>query len=399
MPEPDHAEHQRVGGLPAFVVLYATLYAAFGALSPFLPAFLDSRQLRPDEIGLVLGIGTAARLVAGPGAGRVADLMRCHRLVFAICTIAAAVFALGDFALQMFWTLLAAIVLWSASIAPAAPLADALALAAAKPQRTKKGFEYGWARGAGSAAFILGTIGSGQLVQPLGLGVTLALQAALLVIAAIWITRVPNYLTAAPASQNRAEDGTFSELLGILAFRQVVLVAALVLGSHALHDSFAVIYWNSVGIGPAMASVLWSEQVIAEVVVFLLIGPALLRRLGPARTLTFSAAVGAIRWGLMAMTTDPYVLASIEPLHGATFALLHLAAMRLIAAVIPLRLAATAQAVYGTLGVGAAVAVLTLVSGVIYGHLGGRGFWVMAALCATAVPIAMRMRVLNCYVS
>jgi PPP family 3-phenylpropionic acid transporter len=377
------------------VVLYAALYAAFGASSPFLPAFLDSRQLRPDEIGLVLGVGTAARLVAGPGAGRVADRMHCHRVVFAICTIAAAVFALGGFALQMFWALLAAIVLWAASIAPAAPLADALALAAAKPQRAKKGFEYGWVRGAGSAAFILGTIGSGQLVQPLGLGVTLALQAALLVIAAIWITRVPNYLTAAPASQNRAEDGTFSELLGIVAFRQVVLVAALVLGSHALHDSFAVIYWNSVGIGPAMASVLWSEQVIAEVVVFLLIGPALLRRLGPARTLTFSAAVGAIRWGLMAMTTDPYVLASIEPLHGATFALLHLAAMRLIAAVIPLRLAATAQAVYGTLGVGAAVAVLTLVSGVIYGHLGGRGFWVMTALCATAVPIAMRLRVLN----
>ena len=164
------------------------------------------------------------------------------------------------------------------------------------------------------------------------------------------------------------------------------------LGSHALHDSFAVIYWNSAGIGSAMVSVLWSEQVIAEVVVFLLIGPALLRWIGPAWALTVSAAISAIRWGLMATSTDPYVLASIEPLHGATFALLHLAAMRVIAAVIPLRLAATAQAVYGTLGVGAAVAVVTFASGLLYEHLGGRGFWVMAALCVTAVPIAMRVR-------
>jgi PPP family 3-phenylpropionic acid transporter len=387
-----HTDQRLVRGLPEFVILYATLYGAFGALSPFLPAFLHSHLLRPEQIGFILGAGTAVRLAAGPAAGRVADQTRYHRTTFAICTVGAAVFALSDFVLQSFWPLLAATLCWSASIAPAAPLADALALAAAKPQPAKKGFEYGWVRGAGSAAFILGTIGSGELVQPLGLGVTLALQAALLVIAAIWISRVPNYLAAPRASQNHAEDGTISELLRLPAFRQVVLVAALVLGSHALHDSFAVIYWNSAGIGPATVSVLWSEQVIAEVVVFLLIGPALLRWIGPTWALTVSAAIGAIRWGVMAMSTDPYVLASIEPLHGATFALLHLAAMRIIAAVVPLRLAASAQAVYGTLGVGAAVAVLTFASGLLYEHLDGRGFWVMAALCVTAVPIAMRVQ-------
>jgi PPP family 3-phenylpropionic acid transporter len=383
---------ERRWGLLEFVILYAILYAAFGALSPFLPAFLHSRQLRPDEIGFVLGAGTAARLIAAPAAGRVADGMQCHRTILAICTIGAALFALSNLALQAFWPLLAATILWSASIAPAAPLADALALAAAKPRDGKETFEYGWVRGAGSAAFIIGTIGAGQLVKPLGLGATLALQASLLIIAAIWISRVPNYLRSSRASPSDPEGGTIFELLRLPAFRQVVLVAALVLGSHALHDSFAVIYWNSAGISAATVSVLWSEQVIAEVVVFLLIGPRLLRVLGPARALTLSAVVGAIRWGLMATSTDLYVLASIEPLHGATFALLHLAAMRVITATVPLRLAATAQTVYGTLGAGAAVAILTFGSGVLYEHLGGRGFWVMAALCAAAIPIAMRVR-------
>jgi PPP family 3-phenylpropionic acid transporter len=388
---PDRAE--RRWGLFEFVILYALLYAAFGALSPFLPAFFHSRQLRPDEIGFVLGAGTAARLIAAPLAGRVADRMRCHRTIFGICSIGAALFALSNFALQPFWPLLAATILWSASIAPAAPLADALALAAAKPRDGMETFEYGWVRGAGSAAFIIGTIGAGQLVKPLGLGATLALQASLLIIAAIWIGRVPNYLRSSRPSPNDAEDGTICELLRLPAFRQVVLVAALVLGSHALHDSFAVIYWNSAGISPATVSMLWSEQVIAEVLVFLFIGPPLLRMLGPAWALTLSAVVGAIRWGLMAMRTDLYLLASIEPLHGATFALLHLAAMRVIAAAIPLRLAATAQTVYGTLGPGAAVATVTFGSGVLYEHLGGRGFSVMAALCAAAIPIAMRLQV------
>ena len=54
-----------------------------------------------------------------------------------------------------------------------------------------------------------------------------------------------------------------------------MLVAALILGSHAMHDAFAVIRWRAAGVSPALASVLWSESVAAEVLVFFLIGPAL----------------------------------------------------------------------------------------------------------------------------
>ncbi len=60
-----------------------------------------------------------------------------------------------------------------------------------------------------------------------------------------------------------------------------MLTAALVLGSHAMHDSFAVISWNAAGIDTATASLIWSESVAAEVVMFFLLGPALIERLGP----------------------------------------------------------------------------------------------------------------------
>ena len=62
----------RLGALPAFIVLYATMYAAFGATSPFWPRFFDSRGLTPGELGLLLGLGTLVRLVAGPLVGRAA---------------------------------------------------------------------------------------------------------------------------------------------------------------------------------------------------------------------------------------------------------------------------------------------------------------------------------------
>ena len=81
------------------------------------------------------------------------------------------------------------------------------------------------------------------------------------------------------------------------------------------------------------------------------------------------------------------MLAAAQPLHGLTFALLHLASMRVTVLVVPSRLAATAQSVYGTLSVGLATALLTLVSGPLYQQIGARAFLVMAALCLAALPM------------
>jgi MFS family permease len=71
------------GDLLSFILLYTTLYAGFGVVSPFLPTLLQSRGLQPDQIGLVLALSTGVRLVSGPLAGRIADLYGALRAVFA----------------------------------------------------------------------------------------------------------------------------------------------------------------------------------------------------------------------------------------------------------------------------------------------------------------------------
>jgi PPP family 3-phenylpropionic acid transporter len=171
-----------------------------------------------------------------------------------------------------------------------------------------------------------------------------------------------------------------------------VLVAALILGSHAMHDAFAVIRWSAAGISPATASLLWSESVAAEVFVFFVVGPGLVTRVTPAGALAIASLAGMLRWAVMAQTTDVIALALVQPLHGITFALLHLACMRLIARTVPQGLEGTAQAIYGTLGIGATIALLTLVSGALYARLGAQGFWIMAALCALALPLTWKLR-------
>jgi PPP family 3-phenylpropionic acid transporter len=180
-----------------------------------------------------------------------------------------------------------------------------------------------------------------------------------------------------------------ASLLQIPAFRQLLIIVALVEGSHALHDSFSVIRWHAAGTELPVISALWSESVLSEVLVFLLIGPQLVRLPAPGGAIALAAVAGVIRWTVAAFTTAPVILAFIQPLHGFTFALLHLAAMQVIVRVVPLRLAATAQAIYGTLCIGLATTLLTLVSGLLYGRIDGTAFLVMAALCLLALPLCV----------
>jgi hypothetical protein len=78
-----------------FLSLYGALYAGFGVLSPYLPSLLESRNLGLEAIALVLGAGTAIRLIAGPSAGRLADILDAPKAVLATCSVAAALIALG----------------------------------------------------------------------------------------------------------------------------------------------------------------------------------------------------------------------------------------------------------------------------------------------------------------
>lgn len=383
-----------LSALPRFVLLYAAMYAAFGVASPCLPALVSARGLAPEQLGLVLGVSTAVRLLTAPLAGRIGDLMQALRVVLVACIALAALVTLGYLAASGFWRLLALSLLHAATLAPITLLADALALgsASAPPGSGRRGFEYGWVRGTGSAAFIAGTLLSGQAVSAFGLDVIVRLQALLLGAAALAALRVPELLHDRTAEAGRAPAGGVLVLLRLPLFRNLVLVAALILGSHAMHDGFAVIRWSAAGISPATVSLLWSESVTAEVLVFFVIGPALVTRLTPAGALATAALAGMLRWTVVAQTSHVIALALVQPLHGITFALLHLACMRLITRTAPQGLEGTAQAIYGTVGIGLATALLTLVSGTLYARLGAQGFWVMAALCALALPLTWKLR-------
>jgi MFS transporter, PPP family, 3-phenylpropionic acid transporter len=381
-----------LGVLHRFILLYVLMYAAFGAASPFWPLFFESRGLTPEQLGFLLALGQLARLIAGPLAGRVADILGALRASLATCASFAALLTVGLLTVEGFWPLAVIHMAHAAMLAPIAALADAIAVNAARAPQ--KGFEYGWVRGSASAAFIAGTLAAGQIVGANDLSAIAWMQAALLAGVVLSAPLVPPLDTSSAQGERELSStfGGIQELCKIALFRRVVLVAALVYGSHAMHDAFAPIRWNAAGISTTATSLLWSEAVAAEVLVFFWIGPALLNRIGPSGAAAIAAAAGIVRWVVMSQSTALVALALVQPLHGLTFALLHLACMRIIALVVPIHLAATAQALYAV-GSGAAIALMTVVSGQLYGQLGAHAFLAMALLCALALQPALGLQV------
>ena len=162
-------------------------------------------------------------------------------------------------------------------------------------QAAAAGLWYGWVRGTGSAAFIVGAAvraGGGRIwPRPDRLATGLAARRG-------GLCRDPGAELIHPRAADavRAPAGGVLILFRLPVFRNLVLVAALILGSHAMHDAFAVIRWYA-GISPGTASLLWSESVAAEVLVFFVIGPALVTRLTPA---------GAAAIAALALPLDSY---------------------------------------------------------------------------------------------
>lgn len=363
------------GSFPALACLYLLLFGAFGTEAPFFPLFLQSRGRTAQEIAVILTMGTLVRLSVSPIVGALADTVGIRRML-GMAALAAAVIGSSYLVAWSFAALVIVSMLHASVLTSLNPLADAVAVTASVREGS---FAYGWVRGVGSGSFVLATLLSGQIVASFGLPSIIVVSSVLILMMLAPLPFLPRSSRAAPSPLTGVLD-----LLKNASFRRVLLVGGLVIGSQAMSDTFAAIHWRASGVSPRVIGLLWSEAVASEVAMFVVAGPVLLRRLNAKGCLTLGALAGILQWGALALTARPILLAFAQPLHGFTFALTQLSCMAFIAAEIPAERAGSAQALYGMLSLGAASALLTFVSGEVWGSLGAHGFWIMSAICASA---------------
>jgi PPP family 3-phenylpropionic acid transporter len=356
---------------------------AVTAVNAFMPLWFADRGLSAQAIGQVLGLASLFRVISGPGWGTMADRVGRRRPVMTAAACAAMTMSLMYIPLHSFAPILLVAAILAIAASALGPLADSLALALTREGK----MEYGPVRAAGSISYMLVTAAAGQGLAHLGAALVPWLQALGYGLAALFARLLPE--AATPPAAPRVLGGW--ALFRLHPFRLTVACTALIQGSHAAYYGFAALSWRAQGIGDDVIGLLFAEAIIAEIALFLR-GRRLIERLGPAGLTACAASAAVVRWTAMAFAPPLPVLAGLQLLHAASFAMQHLAAMMVLSRSVPPERSATAQALHSALGQGVPGGLMMLLTGFLFARFGNEAFLAMALCAAAALALVVPLR-------
>ncbi len=363
-------------------LFYAAYFAMIGIVLPFWPTWLESRGLTAAQIGVLLALGSWAKLVGNPILTRLADRSGDVRRTLILVAAAALVFQLLFAFARDFWTLLIVTALSAMCFTSIMPLGEGLAMGVT----ARHGLNYGRVRLWGSVAFILSGAAAGWLLA--GRPADLVLM---LIVGALGLTLLACLLLPDErgAAMSRADAGW----IGLLSSRRFVvflLASGLIQSSHAVLYGFGSLHWLAAGHDKDTVGMLWAVGVIAEVGLFAA-GRGVVGRLGPAWLLVLAGVAGILRWSAAALSTELAVLAAVQLLHGLSFGAAHLAAIYYLVREVPAGLATTAQGLYGAFAWGAAFGLTMLAAGALYAAYAGGAFLAMAGMSLAGTFAALAL--------
>lgn len=362
---------------------YFFYFASLGALIPYWSLYLKAEGFAVAEIGNLMAILMATKIVAPNIWGWIADHTgRRMAIVRSGCLLAALSFAAVFFA-NGFWALAAVMMVFSFFWNAALPQFEATTFHHLRGQTHR----YSSIRLWGSIGFILTAWGLGGLMA--GQGVSLLPWLLLGLFAAIWISSL--LVPEEAAGHLSLDHEPLRRILRKPHVAGLLVVCFLMQASHGPYYTFYTIYMESFGYSLGVIGALWALGVIAEVGIFLLM-PRLEPAFGLRRLLIVSLLLAMLRWCLIGLFPEVvWLMVLAQTLHAASFGIYHAAAIHLVHRYFGARHQGKGQALYSSLSFGAGGALGSFASGQIFGTLGPQSMFLGAALlCLAGGLIAWR---------
>jgi PPP family 3-phenylpropionic acid transporter len=370
-------------------LFYGAIFVGTGASSPYLPVWFAHHGMSGAQIGLILSLPGLARVATAPLLGVWADSFRLRRT--ALILMAAAVTGLYALMALPFGFAWWAVVWFAASsmYTTLSPLADVIVLRRARLH----GFNYGWPRGIGSAAFIVGNIGMGAILArgspELVLVWMVAAVAATAAAARLLVPPDPVHEEGVPHAVADRFAG-LADLFKDRDFMTAALAAGLIQSAHAFYYGFSTLTWKAQGIPELLTGVLWAVGVTAEIAFMWFMEPWR-RRVGPRNLLLLGGLAAIARWTALAFSPPLWALFPLQTLHALSYAATFLASLQLIERLSTPRNASAAQTLNSALSGGVIAGLATMASGPLFDHVGAKGYLLMTAMCAVGVLGCLRL--------
>ena len=357
-------------------LFYGTLFGLIGTHLPFFPVWLKAVGIDSSWIGIINAVPSVTRFTILPLVTGLAEKRQSLRAALIVTAFATALgFSLigtRHEPLLVFIAYAATACLWT----PMVPLTDAYALRGV----ARFGLNYGPLRLWGSAAFVVGALACGLLVDFIAarhLIWVIAAVGGLGALASLGLQRLDNPRTAAAT---QSHEGALLRDPGFLA---MIVSAALIQGSHAAYYTFASISWQGAGLGGVTIAGLWAIGVVAEIVVFA-VSPRF--TLQPSTLVVIGGLVGLARWVITAQEPSVAVLSLVQLAHGFTYGLTQVGTMGLLVRRVPAHSMARGQGYFAACS-GIVSSTASILSGSIYASYGDRVYYVMAAMALSGAAV------------
>ena len=362
-------------------MFYAAVFGMFGCQLPFFPVWLRAVGIDAAWIGVISAVPSVTRFTVLPV---VTSLAERHALVRGaivatalVTTIGFAVIGTQHLPVAVFLAYVLTAVAWT----PMLPLTDAYALRGV----VRYGLDYGPMRLWGSAAFIVGALGCGWLVDLIAAKHLIWIIAGLAALGAVISLGLQPLDGVRP--QARAQEGS-TTLLRDGGFLAIIVSSALIQSSHSTYYVFGSITWQLQGFGGLTIAALWALGVVAEIVIFAL-SPRF--TLQPS-TLVMIGGLGAVaRWLITAQEPPIAVLAVVQLAHGVSFGVTQLGIMGLMVRHVPVPMITRAQGYLAACG-GIVGSSASIVSGMVYARYSQGAYYVMAAMALSGAVIMWAAR-------
>jgi PPP family 3-phenylpropionic acid transporter len=257
----------------------------------------------------------------------------------------------------------------------------------------RDGFNFGWPRGIGSAAFIVANVGVGALL-------TWGTPDLVLVwmVAAISLAAVGARLLLPPDPvHEEGETGLLKdrfaglgELVKDPGFMTAVVACGLIQSAHAFYYGFSTLAWKHQGVPESLTGVLWGFGVACEIV-FLWFFEPWRRRMGARNLLVMGGIAAVVRWTALAFSPPLWLVFPLQALHFLSYAATFLASLQLAERLSTPRNASAAQTINSALSGGILMGLATMASGPLFDRFGAHGYLLMSAMSLAGLIGAFRL--------
>ncbi len=374
-----------IAGVPYWRLsgFYFFYFATVGSLLPYWSLYLKSLDFSNAEIGELVAILVATKIVAPNVWGWIADHRGKRMKIVRLASLLSCITFAGIFLSQSYLAIALVMIgfgfFWNASL----------------PQFEATTMNY---LGGGTDAYtrirVWGSVGFIVAVVVLGMvfdhyGVSSLPLILIFMMVGIWL--VSETVPEEAAGHLHIEHTPIADVLKRAPVVALLLCCFLIQMGHGPYYTFFSIFLEDHGYNRSLIGQLWALGVVAEVAVFIVMH-RMIPAVGLKNLLLLSLIRAVVRWLMIGWGVDSLmVLLLAQCLHAATFGIYHAVAIQLIHRYFTGKNQGRGQALYSSLSFGAGGAAGTLLSGYAWDGIGAEYTFTAAALvCVVASFIAWR---------